>query len=942
MASVLELLMETLSALSDGGLREFWERYLLLEPSAAGTAPGSAPLGTDPEIYLEIDPEIAAISLVQSHGRQSVDVTRTILVDINQNHLVQSLLDCRPRRKSNCRDVVGLLMSTYGQRCLEATRQVLTDMNRTDLLEKLPEKSWEEKVSVEELWPGLIHRVEAMESLIALLLETLGDLSEEEQLFFIAVFGQSRRDVADRLLAVRELRPAVLVMVQMFGLRSVETTREVLKRMRRTDLLQDVSASTRRQAKKLSADQRGSAALQKVALIAAFKQLLTEILSDLKKKELENFKKSLRSALSLSGKNLLNPSMRLRFGPSVPNVVNEMVEELGLQSVEVSMQVLLDVNRSDLAERLLETSSGLKGKVSIAEYERVVMLNTVPAKMAVKSVLLKVMKELGHSDIWRFKRLLQFTCFQKSLPELPVSVPWPMDRPGSADPGREGPADLVDQMVRRLGGESVAVAQQVLMDMNRTDVLQNLAGIRSGSTEEFQSVLFQKEASLTAMMEKLLETFEDLGEAKFEHFQRVVQKSLSRKAGRRTPAVAVEMGRKLKVAKLMLEQLDEQTLDMAALVLKKIHRSDLVQKISGGNPAERVVFRFRFCSWDDGHMDRMESRGYRPAGPLLDISVITGRMAAVFLPHWICVVGEHDDDVPEPLEHFAVLHMDDCGDAVEKVSEVSPSHVRLTEPVFSPRAVLMRAGFPVKVYCNVLLYRTNTAFLTLHVYLVPRDPALQQVIMGNGPKETSSGYRVIQKPDPEKSLKMNEFFFLTSDLEAAEVSPKTGIKLRYPRGKPNFFEVYVENADRTFSLTLRADGQDQPVWECSVRKDEYQSSSQAQEIQSVDEHLAEMMQRAAIITSDKEMLLNLMKDLKQEELKGFKWFLKNRDVSSGCPQIPVSLLEEADASDLVDLMMNTYSRGAVLLTQDIFKKISRNDLVEMFPGTSCKRKCKNF
>ncbi|XP_054878902.1 NACHT, LRR and PYD domains-containing protein 1b allele 2-like [Poeciliopsis prolifica] len=565
-----------------------------------------------------------------------------------------------------------------------------------------------------------------------------------------------------------------------------------------------------------------------------------------------------------------------------------------------------------------------------------------------------------------------------------------MDRPGSADPGREGPADLVDQMVWRLGGESVAVAQQVLMDMNRTDVLQNLAGIRSGSTEEFQSVLFQKEASLTAMMEKLLETFEDLGEAKFEHFQRVVQKSLSRKAGRRTPAVAVETGRKLKLAELMLEQLDEQTLDMAALVLKKIHRSDLVQKISGGNPAagppgvtrghegvklesscwtelvpevnqtesptyslqseaglfecsisglrwfcsERVVFRFRFCSWDDGHMDRMESRGYRPAGPLLDISVITGRMAAVFLPHWICV-----DDVPEPLEHFAVLHMDHCGDAVEKVSEVSPSHVRLTEPVFSPRAVLMRAGFPVKVYCNVLLYRTNTAFLTLHVYLVPRDPALQQAM---DQKETSSGYRVIQKPDPEKSLKMNEFFFLTSDLEAAEVSPKTGIKLRYPRGKPNFFEVYVENADRTFSLTLRADGQDQPVWECSVRKDEYQSSSQAQEIQSVDEHLAEMMQRAAIITSDKEMLLNLMKDLKQEELKGFKWFLKNRDVSSGCPQIPVSLLEEADASDLVDLMMNTYSRGAVLLTQDIFKKISRNDLVEMFPGTSCKRKCKNF
>lgn len=44
-------------------------------------------------------------------------------------------------RKSNCKNVVDLLMSTYGQQCLEVTRQVLTDMNRTDLLENLPEKS---------------------------------------------------------------------------------------------------------------------------------------------------------------------------------------------------------------------------------------------------------------------------------------------------------------------------------------------------------------------------------------------------------------------------------------------------------------------------------------------------------------------------------------------------------------------------------------------------------------------------------------------------------------------------------------------------------------------------------------------------------------------------------------------------------------------------------
>lgn len=94
----------------------------------------------------------------------------------------------------------------------------------------------------------------------------------------------------------------------------------------------------------------------------------------------------------------------------------------------------------------------------------------------------------------------------------------------------------------------------------------------------------------------------------------------------------------------------------------------------------------------------------------------------------MCVLVFFTDDNPTILDKFAVLHIDDCGDVVEKVSEVTPSHVKLPEPSFSPRAVLMKAGFPVKINCKVLIYKTNTAFLTLHVYLIPCDPGLQQVI----------------------------------------------------------------------------------------------------------------------------------------------------------------------------------------------------------------------
>lgn len=98
-----------------------------------------------------------------------------------------------------------------------------------------------------------------------------------------------------------------------------------------------------------------------MALIAAFKQLLTEILGGLNKRELEDFKKLLWSTFTVSRRNHLYPSMKLGLGPHIPDVVNAMVEELGLQSVEVSVEILMGMDRCDLVKRLLETSSGIKG-----------------------------------------------------------------------------------------------------------------------------------------------------------------------------------------------------------------------------------------------------------------------------------------------------------------------------------------------------------------------------------------------------------------------------------------------------------------------------------------------------------------------------------------------------------------------------------------------------
>ncbi|KAK9517965.1 hypothetical protein VZT92_023295 [Zoarces viviparus] len=260
---------------------------------------------------------------------------------------------------------------------------------------------------------------------------------------------------------------------------------------------------------------------------------------------------------------------------------------------------------------------------------------------------------------------------------------------------------------------------------------------------------------------------------------------------------------------------------------------------------EKVSLKYQFGSWEE-HMERMETMRYIPGGPLLDITVVAGKLDEAHLPHWICT-----KDNPTILTKFAVLHIESCGDVVERVSEVTPSHVKLFQPIFSPRGVLMRAGFPVKINCKVLIYKTKKAFLTLHVYLIPRDPALQQTIKN---KELSSGYKMIEKPYPE-SLKMRDRFILTADMDTAVIYPKK-LKLVYEGSDPNFFEVFIKRPDNEFQLTLIHESG--PVWTCAIRKDDYENTGDIQVM--YEEELAKVRSKLVQKVS-RELVNQLLDDL---------------------------------------------------------------------------------
>ncbi|KAI3376232.1 hypothetical protein L3Q82_016740 [Scortum barcoo] len=234
---------------------------------------------------------------------------------------------------------------------------------------------------------------------------------------------------------------------------------------------------------------------------------------------------------------------------------------------------------------------------------------------------------------------------------------------------------------------------------------------------------------------------------------------------------------------------------------------------------EKVSFEYQFCSWDE-HMSRPSCKDYMPAGPLLDITVTAGKLEEVHLPHWICV--EHNSKISDM---FAVRHVDSCGDFVEQVSEVTSSHVKLFQAVFSPRGamILKKLSFPVKVRYDVLIYKTIKTALTLHVYLVPPDPVLKQAVER---EEKSDGSKRIRKPNPDKSLQMENHFFLSTETDSSEISPDK-LKLRYEGRSPNFFEVFIRNAKSDFSLKLESEQkksrEKETIWSCTIRTDDYQN-----------------------------------------------------------------------------------------------------------------------
>ncbi|KAL6109536.1 uncharacterized protein ACO6RY_12638 [Pungitius sinensis] len=705
-------------------------------------------------------------------------------------------------------------------------------------------------------------KVEAMATLIELLLETLMDLTSSE----FAHFQQSLLDKIKlsrpspdfplRLLSRRDKQDTVFLMVLIYGQQSLTELKEHLKYFRWTNLVKKWPQSSPGPKKKHSKIER-SALIQKVATMAAVKQVLLETLTGLRNEELQKFKELLES--TVSQKELRG----IWCGSSdAADTVDKMLQTYGRRSLGLTREVVEKMNRSDLMQKLSAASLGLTEEPSVEEHQAAPSEKRLKTS-AVRLSLLPKLKALSIEEFERFKWLLQFTYFKKSL----LNISW------SKLEWAETAAQLVELMEEE--PQCLEVTEEVLVDMSRVVPEETLPGTSSGLketqskswSETFPDVSsapstsrlsrqqrLRKKKNLPSIIRRLKTATGDQpsveGTKEVLKEMEWLQSSSETSSASKGPSGSCESISKDSVKWTQREpEVNTKGTDGAPTYSLQSEAGSFECSVSGlrWTCKGRISFKYQFVYMGSCEvlMERIPSLQYMPAGPLMDISVDTGKFDEVYLPHWICI-----DNNPEILDKFAVLHTKDCGLVLEEVSQVTSSHVKLSEPVFSLKMVLVRLGIPVEVNCNVLIYKTNTAFLTLHVYLIPRDPGLLQEL---DRWMLSNGYKVIQKPHPEKSLKMKDRFILTADLQGAEIYPET-LMLRYDT-HPNFFAVFIENPETNFKLKLSNENERQAVWTCAIRKNEYQSTAPTQGPDFVDEHRAALVDRVSNVGAILDELL---------------------------------------------------------------------------------------
>ncbi|XP_065138222.1 NACHT, LRR and PYD domains-containing protein 1 homolog isoform X2 [Paramisgurnus dabryanus] len=254
-------------------------------------------------------------------------------------------------------------------------------------------------------------------------------------------------------------------------------------------------------------------------------------------------------------------------------------------------------------------------------------------------------------------------------------------------------------------------------------------------------------------------------------------------------------------------------------------------------------------------------------GPVFDVTVISGKLKEVHLPHYVCL-GKSDPLLKDAVK---VLNQKDEGVVLQPV-ELTRFHAKIDHPSFSLITLITNLFTNCEEHCDLLLYMVYQNPLILHVYFYPLNDTCSKEKVEE--KEKSS--RPIRHPRPDRPFRMKTPHLL--EIPDACVQPIEGISFRRDI-EPNFFKVKINcDGDVQMTLTRKEDGAS--VWEATVWKSELaqinsgQIQNESEQHSDIDidnfisNHMPDLVKRVKNfkIIADKLLQEKIIQDEKYSEI----------------------------------------------------------------------------
>ncbi|KAL0146511.1 hypothetical protein M9458_058142, partial [Cirrhinus mrigala] len=251
--------------------------------------------------------------------------------------------------------------------------------------------------------------------------------------------------------------------------------------------------------------------------------------------------------------------------------------------------------------------------------------------------------------------------------------------------------------------------------------------------------------------------------------------------------------------------------------------------------------------------------------PVMDVTVIAGKLEEVHLPHYACL-GESEASFRDAVK---VLSVKDEGITVEPV-QLTRFHAKIVQPSFSIKTLIISWIMGWDEHCDLLLYMRSEVPLILHVYFFPFDARAKEEVE----KIEKSSYSILH-PRPDRPFRMRTPHIL--DVPGASVHPKEGITLRREMD-PNFFKIKTRLENDLQMTLIRAEDKE-TVWTATLEKDELDQihpqrdklclNSEADKARYFDKRWSDLIQRVknVQIIADKLLQQQLIHEEQYSEIK---------------------------------------------------------------------------